>query len=472
MRSLVESQGVANREGHPKSTGMAAISLVRRPFVILQNPFWSRAICSLAVLAALTVAVVLLPIRDSALGQGTKLRFVTWRPDSPWVWDQAIADFEAQNPGVKIVREIGPHSSTEFHDLVTQKLRNRDPEMDVFFMDVIWPAEFAAAGWALPLDGFFPPEKQNEFLEAPIQANTYQGRIYGVPLFIDAGMLYYRKDLLRKYGLPPPRTWPELVDQAKMILKKERDPYLTGFSGQFKQYEGLVCNMMEYILSNRGSLLDESGLKSALDRSEAEEAVKFVRDQIIGQISQRGVLAYEEPESLALFIQGKAIFHRNWPYAWGIANDPKKSKIAGNVALEPLPAFPGGKSVAALGGWQLGISRFSRKPELAWKFIAFMTSEEMQRKIALFEARPPSRKKLYHDPEILKKNPQFQSQFETFLRAVPRPRTPVYIPLSNMMQRYFSSAIAVPDSKIDSLALFASRDMDRVLDLLRERPQR
>lgn len=467
MRSLANKQAVTKTR--VPSLVMAARAVAQRAAGIGPLSIFSRSgfwfFCRhLFVLTALLPAVP-----SSASGKETQIRFVTWRPDTPRVWDQAMADFEAQNPGVKIIREVGPHSSTEFHDLVTQKLKNRDPETDVFFMDVIWPAEFAAAGWALPLDGFFPPEKQKEFLEATIQANSYQGHIYGVPVFIDAGILYYRKDLLEKYGLAPPRTWPDLVNQAKIIVKKEGDPYLIGFSGQFKEYEGLVCDMMEYILSNGGSLLDERRLKSTLDLPKAKEAVKFVRDRIIGEISNRGVLAYQEPESLALFTQGKALFHRNWPYAWESANDPKRSKIAGKVGMQPLPAFPGGKSVAALGGWQLGISRFSRQQEWAWKFIAFMTSREVQKRLALLESRAPSRKELYRDPEILKKYPQFRSQFEIFLHAVPRPRTPVYIPLSNVMQRYFSSAIAIPDSNIDQLAFFASRDMDRVLDLLKEK---
>ncbi|MGH7825327.1 MAG: ABC transporter substrate-binding protein [Candidatus Binatia bacterium] len=396
------------------------------------------------------------------------IRFVTWNPQPPWMWDRAIADFEKQNPGTKVIREIGPQSSTDLHDLITQKLRNRDPNMDVFVMDVIWPAEFASAGWALALDSWFPPSEQKQFLPAPILANTYRGRIYGVPLFIDAGMLYYRKDLLEKYNFTPPRTWPELVRQAKNIVAQEKDPRLTGFSGQFKQYEGLVCNMMEYIVGNGGALWNEAELKSALNLSKAKEAVSFVRDEIIGEISHRGVLAYQEPESLALFTQGRAIFHRNWPYAWEIANDPATSKVAGRTGLTLLPSFSGRQSVATLGGWQLAISRFSRNPALAWKFVAFMTGREMQKRIALFMGRAPTRADLYSDPEILKKNPQFNFQLETFKRAVPRPRTPVYIPLSNIMQRYFSSAIAIPDSNIDRLADLAARDMDRVLDLLRD----
>ena len=283
-----------------------------------------------------------------------QIHFLTWRPDPPWIWDQAVADFEARNPGVKIVREVGPHSSSAFHDLVTQKLKNRDPRMDVFFMDVIWPAEFASAGWAMPLDGFFPAAEREQFLIAPISANTYEKKIYGVPVFVDAGMLYYRNDLLLKYGFAPPGTWPELVRQAKIILAKENDPHLVGYSGQFKQYEGLVCNMMEFVLSNGGSLWNEKELKASLDSSKAKDAVRFVRDHIIGDISQRGVLAYEEPDSLALFTQGRALFHRNWPYAWEASGDARRSKVAGRVGIVPLPVFPGGSKVATLGGWQLG----------------------------------------------------------------------------------------------------------------------
>ncbi|MBI2349189.1 MAG: extracellular solute-binding protein, partial [Deltaproteobacteria bacterium] len=247
--------------------------------------------------ASLTGALSLLSLLGFVLlprlsyGAPAELRFVSWRSDSPWVWDQAIKDFEARNPGTKVVREIGPHSSTEFHDLVTQKLRNRDPHMDVFFMDVIWPAEFAAAGWALPLDEFFPVSEQQKFLEAPILANRYRGRIYGAPVFIDAGLLYYRRDLLAKYGFSPPQTWPELVRQARKILAEENEPQLTCYSGQFNQYEGLICNMMEYILGNGGALWDETGLSSSLQLASSKEAVRFVRDQIIWGISHRGVLA-------------------------------------------------------------------------------------------------------------------------------------------------------------------------------------
>jgi multiple sugar transport system substrate-binding protein len=406
------------------------------------------------------------------LAAPASLRFLTWRPEAPQVWERLIAQFERNHPALKVVREVAPASSSEFHDLVTQKLHNRDAGLDVFMMDVVWPAEFAAAGWALPLDEYFPATTQKEFLASSIQANRYYGRIYGVPLFVDAGMLYFRKDLLQKYNFAPPRTWPELVEQAKTILAQEHDPYLTGYSGQFKQYEGLVCNIMEFIMSNGGFLWDEQRRVSALQSAKAKAAVRFVRDQIIRQIAHRGVLAYQESESLDLFVQGKAVFHRNWPYAWELANDAQQSKVAGRVGVMSLPSFAGEKSVATLGGWQLAISRFSRQPAQAWQFIDFLTGHESQKQIALATGRGPARVALYRDSEVLAQHPHLRVGYETLTRAEPRPRTPVYAPLSNIMQRYFSAAIAVADSDIDRSAGLAARDMDRVLDLLRDREPR
>jgi multiple sugar transport system substrate-binding protein len=421
-------------------------------------------LCCLALLVSLNDAPL--------LAQDTELRFVTWKSEAPEVWHRAIADFERQNPGVKIVSEIGPQSSTQLHDLLTQKLRNRDTRLDVFVMDVVWPAEFASAGWALPLDKYFTGAERNNFLKAPISANQYRGQLFGVPLFIDAALLYYRRDLLEKYRLPPPRTWPELVEQAKTILAGEKNPHLVGFSAQFKQYEGLVCNMMEFILGNGGALWNDKRLVSAIHEPPALEAVRFVRDHIVGEIAHRGVLAYEEPESLALFTQGQAIFHRNWPYAWSVANDSEKSKIAAKVGMMPLPGFAAGTGVATLGGWQIGISRFSQKADLAWRFASFMTGAEIQKRIALATGRAPTRTALYDDADVAKTIPELKTLEATFHQAVPRPATPVYVPLSNIMQRYFSSVLALRNTNINQRAAFAARDMNRVLDLLRDRPAR
>ncbi len=399
--------------------------------------------------------------------EGNNIRFVTWKPNNPEVWDKIIGLFEHEHPGLKVDRETGPHSTSAYHDLLTQKLKNRDPGLDVFFMDVIWPPEFASAGWAEPLDSLFPPEEQKQFIPATILANTFEGKCYGVPVFIDSGLLYYRKDLLAQYGFRPPQTWDKLAEQARAIVvgEKARGQDLSGFSGQFKQYEGLVCNLLEYIESNRGTILDSSGSRSLLEREAALEAVRFVRDRMIGQAASRGVLTYEEPESLAPFVQGKAVFLRSWPYAWSIAADPQKSRVAGQVGITRLPHFPGGKSVAALGGWQLGISRYSRHREKAWTFVRFVTSPRIQKLLAVEAGLAPSRQDLYQDEQILAANPQFAEMKEVFWTATPRPRTPLYPAVSNVLQRTFSQAISNPSSDIPGLMKTASREINDLLAL-------
>lgn len=402
-------------------------------------------------------------------GIQTTLTFVTWRSSDPRLWDEIIARFESRHPDIKIRCEIGPHSSTQFHDLLTQKLKNMDPGVDVFFMDVVWPAEFASAGWVLALDSFFSEEERKKFLPGAVASNTYKGHIYGLPLFIDTGLLYYRKDLLQKYGFSPPETWQELVSQATFILKQEKhsQPTLKGYSGQFKQYEGLICNMLEFIKSNGGTILDKESTTVLLNDSKAIKAVSFVRDEIIGNIAPRGVLYYEEPESLALFIQGNAIFHRNWPYAWRELNNPEKSKVVGRVGVAPLPHFPEKKGASTLGGWQLGISKFSRHPQEAWKFIEFVGNPDIQKLIALKVGKAPARKRLYEDQDILTRNSQFNIK-QAFLEAVPRPITPLYPLISYVLQSYFSKAISDATSDIRILANRATEEINYYLSWERD----
>ena len=404
----------------------------------------------------------------------TLLHFVTWKADHPDAWEEAITRFEQAYPHVRIQREIAPHSSTAYHDVLTQKLKNRDQSLDLFFMDVIWPAEFAAAGWALPLDEYFPSSERRKFLRATIEAGTYQGRVYGVPSRVDGGMLYYRKDLLKRYGFSPPRTWDDLVRQANAIVKGERirQPALRGYSGQFKQYEGLVCNVLEFIGSSNGTLITKDGVRSLLAKPETIRAMQFVRERIIQKLATPAVLTYQEPESLAVFVQGKAVFHRNWPYAWGLANDPRYSKVAGRVGVTTLPHFPNGHSVSSLGGWLYGISAYSRHPKEAWTFIEFMTSTEMQTHFARYASLAPSRVALYSEPEVLRANPHYKKWLPIFQTARPRPRTPVYPIVSHVLQRYFSRVLAFSDVDIVKEAKAADRQINRFLALVGEHKRR
>jgi multiple sugar transport system substrate-binding protein len=387
-----------------------------------------------------------------------KVVFLTWKPNQPEIWKRLIDDFHKKNPKIKIQLQIGPHSSTEYHAIVTQRLKNRDPSVDVFFMDVVWPPEFANAGWVLDLSTRFSNVEREKFLKGPIEANTFRSGIYGVPCYLAAGLFYYRKDLLDKYRFTSPRSWEELLRQGKVILKGENDPALHIYSAQFKQYEGLVCNMLEFIWASGGTVLDtETGL-SRLSHPDIVEPIIFVRDQIIGGAAPRGVVNYEEPESLDLFVQGKAIFHRNWPYAWSIANDREKSKISGKIGVGKLPGFKDNITSSTLGGWQFGINLWSRHQDEAWEFIKFMTSHESQETLAIGAGLAPTRKSVYRSPGVLEKMPHLGAFLPVFENARPRPLSPVYPMISQELQRFFSRAI-------DKLAKEASQRINRIARL-------
>lgn len=395
------------------------------------------------------------------------LRFVSWKPDHPRVWDEVLAEFTKAHPEISVVRELAPHSSTAYHDLLTQKLKNRDATVDIFFMDVIWVPEFAEAGWARRLDERFSPAMREAFLPATIEVGRYVDHLYGVPSRIDAGLLYYRSDLLAKYGFAPPTTWHELARQAETIVAGEhlRHPTLRGYTAQFKQYEGLVCNMLEFINGHGGTLLSADGTRSTLARPEALAALQFVRDRVIGGLASRAALTYQEPESLSVFLQGQAIFHRNWPYAWELANNQTRSTVAGQVAVMPLPGFTPGRTTAALGGWLYGISAYSQHPDEAWALIEFLSSQAIQKKFTQKAGIAPSRTVLFSDPDLLAAAPQLRNHLTVLQAATPRPRSPIYPALSHLLQRYFSRALAVDDLDLRQEAAVTDAQIDRLLSL-------
>jgi len=409
------------------------------------------------------VLFMLLVAQTLAAEEPQTIVFLTWKPNQPEVWDSLIEQFHRENPQIRVKVQVGPHSSTEYHAVVTQRLKNKDPSVDVFFMDVIWPPEFASAGWALDLTSRFSKDEQKAFLSPTIKANTYRGNIYGVPCYLGAGLFYYRRDLLDKYKFDPPRSWTEMLSQGQAIVEGERDPTLHIFSAQFKQYEGLVCNVLEFIWSHGGNVVDPESRSVLLDSTDSVEAVTFVREKIIGKAAPRGAVNYEEPESLELFIQGRAVFHRNWPYAWAVANDPEKSRVATKVGVGVLPAFEGHNPASTLGGWQFAISRWSQHPDAAWEFVKFMTSSHSQTRLALDGGLAPTRVRTYDDPQVKEKMPHLKSFLPAFKTARPRPMSPLYPMISSELQRFFSQAIAGSRPDIQNLAKATSARIEKIL---------
>src|SRR5262249_24113904 len=182
-----------------------------------------------------------------------------------------------------------------------------------------------------------------------------------------------RTDLLDKYHLSPPRTFAELTRAAHLILQGENNPRLTGFVWQGKQYEGLVCVALEVIRAYGGGVLDESGA-SLLTHPATVAGVEALRAFIMPErVSPPWVATADEEYARHVFSQGEAVFMRNWPYAWALLN-AEDSPVRGRVGVAALPGSDGHPGVPTLGGWHLGINRFSQHADLAWQLISFLTS--------------------------------------------------------------------------------------------------
>lgn len=355
----------------------------------------------------------------------------------PEPFRQLIKRFEDENPGITVKDEILPASTDEQHQFYAINLEGKSSDFDVISMDVIWVQEFARAGWLRDVSHLFQEQESHDFFPGPMKAVTYRGRMYAVPWYIDAGLLYYRKDLLQKYGFSPPSTWNELISIAQHIMPKER---LYGFIWQGKQYEGLVCNVLEYFWGNGGDVLKDSEV--VIDSAENIHALGFMRDLIVKyKITPELVTTAIEEPTRHMFGNGKALFMRNWPYAWNIF-EREGSPIRGKTGVALLPSFMPGMSSSTLGGWQLGINRYSKHPEAAEKLIRFLTGREAQKRLALTIGYKPSRKSLYKDEDLLREQPFIAGLYDVFMKARPRPVSPYYMMITQVMQPEFSAALS------------------------------
>ena len=328
-----------------------------------------------------------------------------------------------------------PSSSTEVHQSLVQQLARRNGDPDVFTLDIIWIAEFAAAKWALPLDQYFK-NNTGEYFSGMVQACTWQDKLVALPWFVDSGMLYYRKDL----GISAPSTWDELIAGAKQATGSGKVKF--GFLWQAKQAEVLVCDLVSFIGSNGGAILQPDGKTVSIADEPAIQAVQLMYELINKeQITPADVLSWDEEPSRRPFTGGEAAFLRNWSYVWKIAQSPAESKVVDQVAVVPLPHFPNKKSAAALGGYQYGINASSKKREAAVEFVRWMSSPETQLRFATQLGLCPTRAAVFERPEIGSEQPFMQQLKDVFLGAIPRPVTPKYPQVTLALQSAVSTAL-------------------------------
>jgi multiple sugar transport system substrate-binding protein len=377
-------------------------------------------------------------------GGGSASLSFSFFPDRTGSVQELIDEFNSRNEGQiqTTYREMPADSGQHFDQLKTE-FQSGSGDIDVIGGDVIWPAQFAANGWILDLSDRYPEEERGEFLPAPIQANTYQGRIYGVPWYTDAGMLYYRRDLLEQSGFSrPPRTYDELKDVASRVQRDSGTRY--GFVFQGADYEGGVVNALEYIWNSGGEVLDPSDPnRVTIDSPEAIIGLQIERGMISDSIAPEGVTQYKEQESATIFLNGDAVFMRNVPRMYALASDPNESKIKPEqIGVSALPvAAEGNQSHSNLGGWNLFINAASKNQDAAWEFIRFISAPEQQKFRALNGSVIPTRQSLLEDREILEKVPVISLGREAIQNTKPRPVSPYYSDMSLRMAKQFNASL-------------------------------
>jgi len=383
--------------------------------------------------AAPTAGAVELTISCGAVGQDAEVC-------------QKNVDEWSKKTGNKVKLYSPPKDSSDILALFSQQFANESSDVDVLAVDVVWPS--ILQNHLLDLTEAAKGAEKEHF-PAIVANNTVNGKLLAMPWFTDAGLLYYRKDLLEKYKEKVPTTWEELAVTAKKIQDGERaagTKEMQGFVFQAKASETLTCDALEWVASyNGGTIVDNTG-KVTINNPQAAKALDTAASWI-GTIAPTGVLNGAEEEAKNIFTNGNAVFMRNWPYAWKASQDAA-SKVKDKVGVSPLPkGGADGKPAATLGGWQLAVSKYTKHPKEATDLVMFLTSKDIQKKRAIEGAYNPTIKELYADKEILAANPFFADLLKVFESSVARPSTPTGAKYNDVSNAFWNATHSVLEKK-------------------------
>ncbi len=396
----------------------------------------------------------------SAAWSQTTLRIFTGGQQRPDVMRKIADEYEKRTPGVKIAVEVGGATSEAQQQYLNTVLTSKDSALDVVLIDVIRPAQWAAAGWAEPLDSYLGADKakvMSQYMKAYVDANTVNGKVISLPYFADSQFLYYRKDLLEKYKRPVPKTWDDLMETSQIIMQGEKNPNLRGFETAGAPIEGTVCTYLVPLWGEGGELTKNGKLN--LDAPEAKQPF-----QLLGRLKQSGVMSPNIGEIVTDRIRinlqaGNLIFAQSWGYVWNRSQNDADSKVKGNIGVAVLPASKTGKSATCIGGWQLAVSAFSKNKAEAVKFVRYLSSPEVSKMQAVAASHLPVFPSVYKDKEVLAANPWFEFAGPIVETAKSRPVSPRYQEVSDAIRSNMNAYLS--GTKTTDVAL---GDMKKRLD--------
>ena len=359
---------------------------------------------------------------------------------------RAMTDaFQAANPDVKVNLEFVPYEG--LHDK-TVLAQGSGGGYDVVLFDVIWPAEFASNNVLFDVSDRVTKDMTDGVLPGAWTTVTYDGKYYGMPWILDTKYMFYNTDILAKAGIStPPKTWAELTADAKIIKDKGLVEYPIAWS--WAQAEAAICDYTTLLSAYGGEFLKDG--KPAFQTDGGLEALKYMVDSYKSGLTNPNSKEFLEEDVRNVFQNGDAAFALNWTYMYNLANDPKESKVAGQVGVEPAPGVAGiSKASAVNGSMGLGITTTSKHPDEAWKYIVFMTSQKVQNAYAKLSL--PIWASSYDDPAVTKGQESLVAAAKTALPLMfPRPTTPNYQELSNALQVGIQQAILESETPEEAL---------------------
>jgi multiple sugar transport system substrate-binding protein len=372
---------------------------------------------------------------------------VTWciGKDTTGAFGTVVDNFNKANPDATVKLLELPEDAGEQRRLQIQRLRAKSSECDVLGMDVIWTAEYAAQGWLLDVSDSIA-KNADKFIKSTVDTTEFEGKNWGVPFNSNAGFIYFRKDEVPQ----APDDWQKLYDEAK----KDNGVVYQGF-----RYEGLTVNFLELLYSDGGSVVSDDGKEATADSPEVKDVLTFMADGIKSGAVPKAVTTYKEEESRRAFESGNATFMRNWPYAYALGKD---SKIADKFDISTFPGYKGNPGAGVLGGYNLGISAYSKNPKGSLAFIEFATEPDQQKIMATEASLPPTLTEVYDDPAVKKAMPFASELRDAIDQAKPRPVSPVYPQISEAIYNNVYAALQ-GDMSPDEAASKMNEEIDKAL---------
>lgn len=430
----------------------------------LRGPDRSPFLIRYPVPAYILLLTVVIACHNAGSGaSGTVLTVIDqgWLASGPRLAPE-VGEFTRQT-GIQVRILPAPEAAVEQLATWRELLDSRAETPDIYAVDVIWPRLLADS--LIDLKAYVPAEDIAPHFPELIANYTVDGKLVALPQNLNEGLLFYRTDLLAKYGYgAPPNTWEELETMSRRIQAGERasgNKDFWGFVWEGAPSEALTCNALEWQVSEGGgTILDEHG-NVTLNNPNTIRAWNMAAGWV-GSISPPGVTAYKEWDAFNMWQAGKTAFMRNWTNAY-VAARAENSPTKGHFEVAPLPRGRTGFA-ATMGGNGYGVSRYSRHPREAAMLVRFLASPEEQARRCRKSAEPPTIPALYKDPDVLGPNPYVSRVLQAYEGITLRPSVPAGKMYPDVSRAYFEAVHGVLTHK--QSATQAADDLEKRLNTM------